>query len=231
MAKRLMLDVSSDARHGPIAATQETAIAEGVTTSSVEAAKCAFGRSTSLLSSLTNIGKKISGTSRKSNKRKERGSVFWHALEILLSHKPEAKSVLDIGCGIGTFLALCRDDGFNVTGVEPSSIACKVAKREYGLELINEPFSSRIFPGPEIRGHLCCPGSPLSRGPGRVCGGCELGPGGRRNSNYADTEFDSTRAYAIPATPARQAKGVLLWPRAIRVSPGHVVAALRAARL
>lgn len=80
-------------------------------------------------------------------KRKNREPVFREAFKILHHHKPRGGSVLDIGCGIGTFLAVCRAGGWNVTGVEPSSIACEVASREYGLELINEPFSSTMFQG------------------------------------------------------------------------------------
>jgi 2-polyprenyl-3-methyl-5-hydroxy-6-metoxy-1,4-benzoquinol methylase len=53
---------------------------------------------------------------------------------------------LDIGCGIGTFLKVCREGGWDVTGVEPSTIACEVAQREYGLDLINDLFSSGMFP-------------------------------------------------------------------------------------
>lgn len=73
--------------------------------------------------------------------------MFRHAFEILRNDKPEGGSVLDIGCGIGTFLAVSREGEWNVTSVEPSSTACDVARREYGLELINESFSSRMFHG------------------------------------------------------------------------------------
>lgn len=86
-------------------------------------------------------------TQEEIEKRKEREPVFRHAYEILRHRKPEGGSVLDIGCGIGTFLSVCRENGWSVTGVEPSSIACEVAKGEYGLDLINEPFSSRMFQG------------------------------------------------------------------------------------
>jgi 2-polyprenyl-3-methyl-5-hydroxy-6-metoxy-1,4-benzoquinol methylase len=80
-------------------------------------------------------------------KRKNRKPVFRDAFALLHRQKPKGGSVLDIGCGIGTFLAICRAGGWNVTGVEPSTIACGVARREYGLELINEPFSSTMFQG------------------------------------------------------------------------------------
>ena len=78
-------------------------------------------------------------------KRKRRAPVFRQAFRLLHYQKPEGGSVLDIGCGIGTFLAICREGGWRVTGVEPSSTACEVARREYGLELINEPFSRYMF--------------------------------------------------------------------------------------
>ncbi len=80
-------------------------------------------------------------------KRKQREPVFRQAFEILRRHKPEPGSVLDIGCGIGSFLAVGREHGWQVTGVDPSPIACKVAKLEYGLDLINDTFSSRLFDG------------------------------------------------------------------------------------
>lgn len=78
-------------------------------------------------------------------KRKQREPVFREAFRILSRHKPEPGSVLDIGCGIGTFLAICREAGWRVAGVDPSPIACQVAKQEYGLDLVNDTFSSRLF--------------------------------------------------------------------------------------
>ena len=78
-------------------------------------------------------------------KRKQREPVFREAFRILRRHKPEPGSVLDIGCGIGTFLAICREEGWRVTGVDPAPIACQVAKREYGLDLVNDTFSARLF--------------------------------------------------------------------------------------
>lgn len=80
-------------------------------------------------------------------KRKNREPVFREAFELLQRKKPGGGSVLDIGCGIGTFLKVCREGGWDVTGVEPSTIACEVAKREYGVELINGLFSIAMFQG------------------------------------------------------------------------------------
>ncbi len=86
-------------------------------------------------------------TNEEIEKRKNREPVFRDAFELLSKQKPGGGSVLDIGCGIGTFLAVCREGGWRVTGVEPSLIACEVARREYGLELINESFSSARLRG------------------------------------------------------------------------------------
>jgi acetyltransferase-like isoleucine patch superfamily enzyme/SAM-dependent methyltransferase len=80
-------------------------------------------------------------------KRKQREPVFREAFEVLQHHKPEPGSVLDIGCGIGSFLAVCREHGWQVSGVDPSSIACRVASQEYGLDIVNSQFSSRLFEG------------------------------------------------------------------------------------
>lgn len=78
-------------------------------------------------------------------KRKKREPVFRQAFEILRRQKPAGGSVLEVGCGIGTFLAVCREGGWSVTGVDPSPIALEVARKEYGLELINASFSSHMF--------------------------------------------------------------------------------------
>lgn len=86
-------------------------------------------------------------TDEEIEKRKNREPVFREAFKLLRDQKPEGGSVLDIGCGIGTFLAVCREGGWNVTGVEPSSIACEIARKEYGLDLINDLFSSAMFQG------------------------------------------------------------------------------------
>lgn len=53
----------------------------------------------------------------------------------------ESKNILDIGCGTGEFLHACKMNGWNVTGVEPSDIARKHAKENYGIEaMVPEKF-------------------------------------------------------------------------------------------
>ena len=109
--------------------------------------KVAFREQRESVTELGEYWQKEFWTDEEIEKRKNREPVFRDAFKLLHHQKPAGGSVLDIGCGIGTFLAVCREGGWNVTGVEPSSIACEVASREYGLELINEPFSSAMFQG------------------------------------------------------------------------------------
>jgi SAM-dependent methyltransferase len=111
------------------------------------ACKVAFREQRESVAELDEYWQKEFWTDEEIEKRKNREPVFRDAFKLLRHHKPKGGSVLDIGCGIGTFLAVCRQEGWHVTGVEPSSIACEVARREYGLELINGPFSSAMFQG------------------------------------------------------------------------------------
>jgi SAM-dependent methyltransferase len=47
-----------------------------------------------------------------------------------------ARSVLDIGCGTGTFALLLRDRGLEVTGVDPAAGSLDVARSKRGAELV-----------------------------------------------------------------------------------------------
>lgn len=109
--------------------------------------KVAFREQHESVAELDDYWQQAFWTDAEIEKRKNRAPVFRDAFALLHRQKPQGGSVLDIGCGIGTFLAICRAGGWNVTGVEPSSIACEVARREYDLELVNEPFSSELFQG------------------------------------------------------------------------------------
>ncbi len=80
-------------------------------------------------------------------KRKKREPVFREAYRILQSVKSKPGSVLDVGCGIGTFLAICKENGWQVTGIDPSPVAGEVAKREYGLEILTDTFPSNHLVG------------------------------------------------------------------------------------
>lgn len=51
---------------------------------------------------------------------------------------------LEIGCATGNLLAQLRDNGFNVTGIEISVYASKLAKEKNKLNIINSPFSYEL---------------------------------------------------------------------------------------
>ncbi len=53
------------------------------------------------------------------------------------------KRVLDIGCGPGDFLVAAKDNGWTVTGVEPSPIAASHAASR-GVHVINDFFTSEL---------------------------------------------------------------------------------------
>ncbi len=47
-----------------------------------------------------------------------------------------ARSVLDIGCGTGTFAVMLADRGLDVTGVDPAAASLEVAQRKPGAERV-----------------------------------------------------------------------------------------------
>ncbi|HRN48021.1 MAG TPA: methyltransferase domain-containing protein, partial [Niabella sp.] len=55
-------------------------------------------------------------------------------------------SLLDIGCGIGSFLHTMQQRGWEGTGLEPDSDARGMAKKLYGLEVLP---SENLYPLPQ----------------------------------------------------------------------------------
>jgi SAM-dependent methyltransferase len=49
---------------------------------------------------------------------------------------PKRGRLLDLGCGVGNFIAAARDAGFDVTGVEFDPSAVRFARQHYGLERV-----------------------------------------------------------------------------------------------
>jgi len=48
---------------------------------------------------------------------------------------PELRSLLDIGCGYGFFAGYCREEGLEVTGLEPSEEAAAWAVNRFGIDI------------------------------------------------------------------------------------------------
>jgi SAM-dependent methyltransferase len=51
--------------------------------------------------------------------------------------RPRNGRLLDLGCGVGNFLAAARDVGFDVTGLELNGNAVRFAREHYGLEKVH----------------------------------------------------------------------------------------------
>ena len=52
------------------------------------------------------------------------------------SKAPKSGKLLDLGCGVGNFLAAARDAGFDVTGIELNHNAVRFAHEYYGLRCV-----------------------------------------------------------------------------------------------
>ena len=92
-----------------------------------------------------------------------------------------ARSVLDVGCGTGTFALLLADRGLEVTGVDPAGGSLDVARAKPGAKRVHwihgEPLAIRS------RGPSCDPAS--TKGPGS-------GPGSAGYRRTASTASMST---------------------------------------
>jgi 2-polyprenyl-3-methyl-5-hydroxy-6-metoxy-1,4-benzoquinol methylase len=58
---------------------------------------------------------------------------------------PQGGKLLDVGCSIGQFLTLARDDGWDVQGVELNADAAAIARRDYGLTVHGEKIEEAAF--------------------------------------------------------------------------------------
>ena len=70
---------------------------------------------------------------RKEQVGRGRNNVHAHALEWLTDLRPVPGMLVDVGCGGGAFLGLCRERGWRAIGFDPSAQAVAYA-REHGLE-------------------------------------------------------------------------------------------------
>jgi 2-polyprenyl-3-methyl-5-hydroxy-6-metoxy-1,4-benzoquinol methylase len=64
-------------------------------------------------------------------------------------HLPQAApSLLDVGCGTGWTTRIYADQGFRVTGLEPSAHRARVARERYGLHIIDDYLENLSFEEP-----------------------------------------------------------------------------------
>jgi len=74
-----------------------------------------------------------------------RNNVHEHALEWLQEVHPEAGTVVDVGCGAGAFLALCRERGWTGVGFDQSAHAVAYA-RTRGLDVSEQGWPACSLP-------------------------------------------------------------------------------------
>ena len=67
------------------------------------------------------------------------------ALEELRRIYPQRGKLLDVGCSIGQFLTLARDNGWNVQGIELNADAAAIARRDYGLSILEKKIEEAGF--------------------------------------------------------------------------------------
>lgn len=65
-----------------------------------------------------------------------RYSLFGKILD-LIEKRQSAGRLLDVGAGCGLFLAIARERGWKVKGIDPSIQSVEMAKRQYGLDVYN----------------------------------------------------------------------------------------------
>lgn len=56
---------------------------------------------------------------------------------LAITREYKARSVLDIGCGTGTFACLLNNEGFSVTGFDPSESSLDIARQKLGSQGVN----------------------------------------------------------------------------------------------
>ncbi len=74
--------------------------------------------------------------------------VMWKKRWALVKRYAEGSRVLDVGAGIGTFLANARDDGWSVSGTEVSRSAIAIARERYGIEIVEGQLGDAALSGP-----------------------------------------------------------------------------------
>lgn len=74
----------------------------------------------------------------------ERMGIFKHNLKMLNAYKKGGR-LLDFGCGIGLFLKIARDNGWDVMGIDISTGAVEYARLTFGIEIIESSMEEANF--------------------------------------------------------------------------------------
>ncbi len=62
----------------------------------------------------------------------------------LVKEQAKGKKILDIGCGTGEFIFFCKQNGFDVRGIEPGEKPRSFAQTEYKLEVYEEDYLNHL---------------------------------------------------------------------------------------
>lgn len=67
-----------------------------------------------------------------------KGHALKNKLKLVNSFQTEERNLLDVGCGTGEFLLTCKNNGWNVVGVEPNKNAKKLAETKLEVDIKND---------------------------------------------------------------------------------------------
>lgn len=74
----------------------------------------------------------------------ERNRIFKHNLKTLERYKKTGR-LLDLGCGMGQFLKMAKDNGWDVIGIDISPSAIEYARRTFNIEIIESSLKDANF--------------------------------------------------------------------------------------
>ncbi|HLT74603.1 MAG TPA: class I SAM-dependent methyltransferase [Ohtaekwangia sp.] len=63
-------------------------------------------------------------------------------INLVKKYSPKIENILDFGCGTGDFLLACKNQGWDVTGIEPSANARSIAAKKIGKPSIHPSLPS-----------------------------------------------------------------------------------------
>ena len=78
--------------------------------------------------------------------KRMREKNYRKCVEFLRSYFPDKGKILDIGCATGWFLKDMQDEGWDVSGIEPSKTIVKYANEKLGLDILNTNLENLDLP-------------------------------------------------------------------------------------